>query len=73
MYKIIKKLDGKFYCECTIQDGTERWIEDTLGNAIASMKQSAECLNHDKIKRKDIEVYFETSPGNFVFQKSRAV
>ena len=61
MYSIIQKIDGSFLCECVIQDGTERWTETNLEDAIKSMKSSAKFLNGSKIKRKDIEFLKEAS------------
>jgi len=54
MYIIIEK-DGKYYCEGRLQDGTERWEESTLREAIKSMIQFAEVSNGMKIKKRDIQ------------------
>lgn len=54
MYTITKCLDGKFFCECIIQDGTERWLKQDIDEAVNSMKRAAEILNGAKIKKRDI-------------------
>ena len=59
MYTIYLLLSGKFYCMGKLQDGTERWEEDTLEEAIKSMKSFAKALNGTKIKKKDIEFFKE--------------
>lgn len=55
MYTIIVK-DGKYHCEGKVQDGTERWTEDTLEAAVKSMKTHAKVMNGTKIKRKHIRL-----------------
>jgi hypothetical protein len=55
VYSIILQTDGKYRCVGLLQDGTERWIESTFEEAVASMKQFSKQTNHQKIKRKDIE------------------
>ena len=54
MYTIVKGMDGRFHCQGRLQDGAERWIKDTLDEAVASMKKFARVLNGTKIKKKDI-------------------
>jgi len=54
MYSITKTLNGKYYCECMIQDGTERWHKDSLEVAIKSMKDTAFVMNGAKIKKSQI-------------------
>lgn len=61
MYSIYKEPDGRFKCEVTIQDGTERWYKDTLEEAIKSVKSGAMAYNHNKIMKSDIQ-YFEAVP-----------
>lgn len=60
MYAICKGDDGKFYCHGRLQDGTERWVKNTLEEAIKSMKQFAKSMNGQKIKKKNIE-YLQTA------------
>ncbi len=55
MYTIFKGHDGKFHCQGRLQDGTERWVKDTLEEAIKSMKSFAKFGNGTKIKKKDIQ------------------
>ena len=58
MYWITKLLNGKFYCEGRVQDGTERWEEPTLEKAVKSMKVFAKMCNRDKrLGVKDIRFF----------------
>lgn len=57
MYRIYLKSDNEFLCECTIQDGTERWKATSMREAVVDMKQAAMCFNHAKINKNDIKVY----------------
>ena len=54
MFYITKLLNGKFLCECVIQDGTERWHEDTEEKAVQSLIQGARVLNGSYIRADDI-------------------
>jgi hypothetical protein len=45
LYAVIAKPNGKYICECGIQDGTERWEEDTLEEALQSVVRAAKTLN----------------------------
>lgn len=58
MYTVIKKLNGKYLCIGGLQDGSERWEEDSLEAAVKSMKRFAEVMNgargEHKLKRKHI-------------------
>lgn len=54
MYTIIELGNGKYRCEGKLQDSTERWDEDSLEEAIKSMKEFAKFGNGVKIKKKDI-------------------
>jgi hypothetical protein len=54
MYTIRKLLNGKYLCECRIQDGTERWECDTLKDATNELKRAAKSLNNQTIKKRDI-------------------
>ncbi len=60
MYRIIKKANGTYAVEATIQDGVERWEEGTLKSAIKSLKKAAPVLNGPdaKCRKRDI-AYFE--------------
>ncbi len=64
MYSITKRIDGKYVAACRIQDGTERWVKDTIDEAIRFLKDSAKTLNHTKIKRRDIEFFKEILNSN---------
>jgi hypothetical protein len=54
MYRITKLLNGKYWIECTIQDGTERWERDTRNEAISSLISAARSLNGNRITASDI-------------------
>lgn len=58
MYTIVKRLNGTFLCMGRIQDGTERWEEKSLDEAVKSMKSFAKVMNgargEHKLKRKHI-------------------
>ncbi len=55
MYTIIDLGNGQFRCEGRIQDGTERWTENSLEAAISSMKSFAKTMNGEKkLKKKNI-------------------
>lgn len=54
MYTIYLLENGKFECHGMVQDGTERWTEDTLEKAIKSMIEFAKYGNHAKITKKNI-------------------
>ncbi len=60
-YVIVLALDGKYHCAGRLQDGTERWTEETQEAAITSMKQFAKVMNHTRIKKKDITFLREES------------
>ncbi len=57
MYVIYLGSDNKYHCEGRLQDSTERWVENSLEEAVKSLKQFAKFGNGMKIKRKDI-AYF---------------
>jgi hypothetical protein len=61
MYKIIRWWDGKFHCECQLQDGTERWVEDDLEAAVTAVKRFARVMNGTKLKRKGI-IFLQPKP-----------
>lgn len=48
MYTIVRLLNGKFYCQGRLQDSTERWEEQTMPAAIASMKTFMKHGNGEK-------------------------
>lgn len=54
MYSIQQKTTGQWHCECVIQDGTERWDEDTREAAVRSLIRAARTLNGSYITEKDI-------------------
>lgn len=62
MYQIIEGNDGKYYCSCVIQDGTERWEETNLEKAIDSMVIAARVLNHSLIRREDVKIIKNLEP-----------
>lgn len=55
MYTIIRLLNGKWAVECRIQDGTERWQEDSRKEAVRSLIRAAKTLNGSHIHEGDIE------------------
>lgn len=55
MYWVTLMMDGRFYCEGRLQDGTERWYKTTEAEAVKSMKEFAKVMNNTKLKRKDID------------------
>lgn len=59
MYSIVELGDtGKlFQCICRVQDGTERWIEETREKAVSNLIGAAKTLNGATINEEDI--YFE--------------
>lgn len=59
MYAITKLNSGKWLVQCQIQDGTERWEEDTLDKAVCSLITAARTLNHDYIRIDDIRLHEE--------------
>lgn len=59
MYEICKMKDGRFNCVGQLQDGSEKWICNTLESAIKEMKLFAKETNHSKIKKKQIHYYQE--------------
>lgn len=61
MYKIGLGLDGIYYCEGKLQDGTERWEEKTFQAAIKSMKAFAKAANGTKIKKRQISYFREVT------------
>lgn len=62
MYDIWKLLNGKWYVECRIQDGTERWEEPTREKAVQSLIQAARTLNGSYIREDDISFGEEEPP-----------
>lgn len=52
MYTIMLGQDGKYHCTGKLQDGTERWTENTLDAAVKSMKRFAKTMNGAKIKKR---------------------
>lgn len=60
MYTVYVSPDRRrFRCHCVIQDGTERWEEESLEKAIASLVSAARVLNHDHIPRSAVDVVYE--------------
>lgn len=57
MWSIFVQGDGTFDCECRVQDGTERWKEESMAVAVKSVIKAALVLNNHKITKKDIAVY----------------
>lgn len=56
MYSINVLPGGIFECLCRIQDGTERWEENSLENAISTMISAAWTMNGTRINRTMITV-----------------
>ena len=59
MYKITRKVDGKYACWLMYQDGHDTWVENTMEKAIESMISGAKVWNGTTILEKDIEFYQE--------------
>lgn len=59
MYWITKLNNGKYLCEVRIQDGTERWTEESEDEAVHSVIQGARVLNGSYIRRDDISIWNE--------------
>lgn len=57
MYSITRMLDGSWYCECRIQDGTERWSHKSRQEAVHSLISGARTLNGSYIREDDIAFY----------------
>lgn len=55
MYWISKLDEGRYLCECRIQDGTKRWEHDSLRTAIDSMIESSWVMSHESITQQDIQ------------------
>jgi hypothetical protein len=56
--------DGSFLCEYRIQDGTERFTEKTLNDAIHGLISAARAMNGSFITEKNIEVRDEVVVPN---------
>lgn len=56
MYQVTQLQTGGFTCWGMIQDGSERWEEKTLKEAIDSMIQFAKIMNSDTIVQGDISI-----------------
>lgn len=54
MYSIVKQLNGEFFANCTIQDGSETGIFKNKEDAVDYLIRSAKTLNGTKITRKNI-------------------
>jgi hypothetical protein len=54
MYTITELLTGKWYCELMVQDGYERWHENTREEAVQQMIKGARILNNSYIREDDI-------------------
>lgn len=54
MYSITETLDGRWYCEGRVQDGTEQWYKPTRAEAVKSMKLFAKWGNWEEITVKQI-------------------
>lgn len=63
MYSIVELGDKRFQCICRIQDGIERWTEDTRDKAIRSLINAAKTMNWVTITEKDI--HFEPHIPHF--------
>ena len=54
MYAITQLLSGKWYCQCMVQDGCDRWEEDTREEAVRSLIRAARSVNSAYIREDDI-------------------
>lgn len=56
LYSIVELGDSEklFQCACRIQDGTERWTEDTREKAVTNLIGAAKMMNGATITEKDI-------------------
>lgn len=62
--------DGLYYCECSVQDGTQSWYEDNLDLAISSVVVAARTLNGSFIRRDEVEIIRSTdNSANAVYQQ----
>ena len=59
MYTIVKRLNGTFLCIGKLQDGTERWEEQSLDTAVQSLKKFAKTMNGARGK---LTVYYRCPP-----------
>ena len=62
MYTITEMRDGTWYCECRIQDGTERWSKPTRKLAVQSLISAARMLNNSYIPESVITFLKEGPP-----------
>lgn len=56
MYTINQVDTNVFMCRCRFQDGTERWTEKSLKQAIKSMIVAAKEINHEDINADRIRI-----------------
>ncbi len=62
MYRIIKLLNGKYHGQFRLQDGTEYYMFDTLGEAIKKAKKFAKVTNGDaNLKKSGMTFLQETT------------
>ena len=55
IYRVTGRGDGTFVCECSVQDGTERWTEDDKDAAIRSVVRAARTFNGCFIRPDEVE------------------
>lgn len=55
MYKIVNLTNNNWTCICSVQDGTEQWVERSRSDAINALIKAAKVLNGVKISESDIE------------------
>jgi hypothetical protein len=56
MYQITERYDGDWACEVEVQDGVERWVEETKDRAIGAVVSAAWTLNGARIRRDEVTV-----------------
>jgi len=57
MYNITELLSGNWHCAVGIQDGTERWTENSRTEAVQSVIAAARVLNGSYINQDDISFH----------------
>jgi hypothetical protein len=73
MYNITKLLNGEWYVECRIQDGTERWHKASRQEAVHSLISAARTLNGSYIREDDISFHEEERQPPTVTQSGKAI
>lgn len=63
MYSIIELGNGTYQCICRVQDGIERWTEETKEKAVRSLIGGAKAMNGVDITER--EIHFEAQIPHF--------